>query len=80
MKEGRHRDDVYEKMAGCVVENKAKNHILPMSQFGILQMKRQRRQESLSSNLYIDCQYCRDAVSTRAPPPSRSSYSAASVW
>ena len=39
--------------------DKAKNHILPISQLGIMQMTRQRQQESLSSNLYTDCPYCR---------------------
>lgn len=59
MKERRHRNGVYEKMVECMAEDKAKNHILPISQLGILQMTRQRQQESLSSNLYTDCPYCR---------------------
>lgn len=59
MKERRHRNGVYEKMVECMVEDKAKNHILPISQLGILQMTRQRQQESLASNLYTDCPYCR---------------------
>ncbi len=59
MKERRHRNGVYEKMVECMEEDKAKNHILPISQLGILQMTRQRQQESLSSNLYTDCPYCR---------------------
>ena len=50
---------VYEKMVESMAEDKAKNHILPISQLGILQMTRQRQQESLSSNLYTDCPYCR---------------------
>lgn len=59
MKERRHRNGVYEKMVEAMAEDKAKNHILPISQLGILQMTRQRQQESLSSNLYTDCPYCR---------------------
>lgn len=59
MKERRHRNGVYEKMVECMAEDKAKNHILPISQLGILQMTRQRQQESLASNLYTDCPYCR---------------------
>ncbi|MBE7538108.1 MAG: Rne/Rng family ribonuclease [Opitutaceae bacterium] len=59
MKERRHRNGIYEKMVECMAEDKAKNHILPISQLGILQMTRQRQQESLSSNLYTDCPYCR---------------------
>lgn len=59
MKERRHRNGVYEKLVEVMSTDKAKNHILPISQLGILQMTRQRQQESLSSNLYTDCPYCR---------------------
>jgi ribonuclease G len=59
MKERRHRNAVYEKMVSAMAEDKAKNHILPISQLGIMQMTRQRQQESLSSNLYTNCPYCR---------------------
>jgi ribonuclease G len=59
MKERRHRNAVYEKMVELMSTDKAKNHILPISQLGIMQMTRQRQQESLSSNLYTDCPYCR---------------------
>lgn len=59
MKERRHRNSIYEKMVELMSSDKAKNHILPISQLGIMQMTRQRQQESLSSNLYTDCPYCR---------------------
>jgi ribonuclease G len=59
MKERRHRNAVYEKMVELMATDKAKNHILPISQLGIMQMTRQRQQESLSANLYTDCPYCR---------------------
>ena len=59
MKERRHRNAIYEKMVELMSTDKAKNHILPISQLGIMQMTRQRQQESLSSNLYTGCPYCR---------------------
>jgi ribonuclease G len=59
MKEARHRKAVYEKMVELMSNDKAKNHILPISSLGIMQMTRQRQSESLSSNLYTDCPYCR---------------------
>jgi len=59
MKERRHRNAVYERMVDLMATDKAKNHILPISQLGIMQMTRQRQQESLSSNLYTGCPYCR---------------------
>ncbi len=59
MKERRHRNAVYEKMVELMSDDKAKTHILPISALGIMQMTRQRHAESLSSNLYTDCPYCR---------------------
>jgi len=59
MKERRHRNSVYERMVELMSSDRARNHILPISQLGIMQMTRQRQQESLSSNLYTDCPYCR---------------------
>jgi ribonuclease G len=59
MKQRRHRNAVYAKMKDAMVNDKAKNHILPISPLGILQMTRQRQQESTSSGLYTDCPYCR---------------------
>ncbi|MCC5022736.1 MAG: Rne/Rng family ribonuclease [Candidatus Synoicihabitans palmerolidicus] len=59
MKEHRHRNAVYDKMCEFMAQDRAKTHILPISQLGIMQMTRQRQQESLSSNLYTDCPYCR---------------------
>jgi len=59
MKERRHRNAVYDKMVELMATDKAKNHILPISSLGIMQMTRQRQSESLSANLYTDCPYCR---------------------
>ncbi|RRJ94861.1 Rne/Rng family ribonuclease [Opitutaceae bacterium TAV4] len=59
MKERRHRNGVYEKLCESMSQDRAKTHILPISQLGILQMTRQRQQESLTSNMYVDCPYCR---------------------
>jgi len=59
MKERRHRNQVYDAMVRAMSEDKAKTHILPISLLGIMQMTRQRQQESLTSNLYTNCPYCR---------------------
>jgi ribonuclease G len=58
MKERRHRQSVYDRMVELMSEDKAKTHILPISQLGIMQMTRQRQQESLSANIYTGCPYC----------------------
>ncbi len=59
MKERRHRNSVYDRMVDLMSEDKAKTHILPISTLGIMQMTRQRQQESLSANIYTGCPYCR---------------------
>ena len=59
MKQKRHRNAVYAKMKDAMSNDKAKNHILPISPLGIMQMTRQRQSESTSSGLYNDCPYCR---------------------
>ena len=39
--------------------DKAKTQVLPISQFGLMEMTRQRLHESLSSALYEACPYCK---------------------
>src|SRR5438045_6522829 len=38
--------------------DKAKTHALPISQLGLMEMTRQRAQESLSDSIYENCPYC----------------------
>lgn len=59
MKQRRHRNAVHARMRENMAADKAKTHILPISALGIMQMTRQRMQESVSSGLYTDCPYCR---------------------
>ncbi len=59
MKQRKHRNAVLSKMRDHMALDKAKTHILPISPLGIMQMTRQRMQESVSSGLYTDCPYCR---------------------
>ena len=59
MKQRRHRNAVLSRMKTHMGVDKARNHILPISPLGIMEMTRQRMQESVSSGLYTDCPYCR---------------------
>ena len=59
MKERRHRNAVYDKMVELMSEDKAKTHILPISQLGLMEMTRQRHSESVHQAVYDDCPYCR---------------------
>ena len=58
MKAKRDRDSVFRKMKREVESDRAKTHLLPISNFGIMQMTRQRHSESHASNLFSGCPYC----------------------
>jgi ribonuclease G len=49
-----------------MADDKAKNHILPISTLGIMQMTRQRHSESHSSGIYTDCPYCHGRGSVKS--------------
>ena len=58
MKPHRDRQQVYERMKERMKRDKAKTHILPISPLGLMEMTRQRAQESLSSSVFAVCPYC----------------------
>jgi len=58
MKNRKDRMAVYRKMKTEMEKDKAKCHVLQISQLGIMQMTRQRHKESVSSGLYSTCPYC----------------------
>jgi ribonuclease G len=59
MKSGRDRQQVYQRMKEGLRRDKAKTHILPISQLGLMEMTRQRHTESVRSAVYDDCPYCK---------------------
>ncbi len=58
MKNRRARQTVFNRMRREMSEDKAKNHLLPISQLGIMQMTRQRQEVSISTGVYTGCPYC----------------------
>lgn len=59
MKSGRDRQNVYQRVKEGLRRDKAKTHILPISQLGLMEMTRQRHSESVRSAVYDDCPYCK---------------------
>ncbi len=59
MKSGRDRQQVYNRVKDGLRRDKAKTHILPISQLGLMEMTRQRHSESVRSASYDDCPYCK---------------------
>ncbi len=58
MKSRRDQQLVYSRMKERLKRDKAKSHVLPISQLGLMEMTRQRAQESLSGSIYENCPYC----------------------
>lgn len=59
MKSGRDRQQVHQRVKEGLRRDKAKTHILPISQLGLMEMTRQRHSESVRSAVYDDCPYCK---------------------
>jgi len=59
MKSGRDRQQVYQRVKDGLRRDKAKTHILPISQLGLMEMTRQRHSESVRAAVYDDCPYCK---------------------
>jgi ribonuclease G len=58
MKSRRDQQSVYNLMKERLKRDKARTHVLPISQLGLIEMTRQRAQESLSDTIYENCPYC----------------------
>ncbi len=58
MKSRRDQQQVFARMKERLKRDKAKSHVLPISQLGLMEMTRQRAQESLSGSIYENCPYC----------------------
>src|SRR5204862_5036924 len=49
---------VLDHLKECMKEDSAKCTILGMSEFGLVEMTRQRNRESLAQTIYTTCPYC----------------------
>jgi len=58
MRSKKNQRRVLEKLKECMKEESAKCTILGMSEFGLVEMTRQRNRESLAQTIYTACPYC----------------------
>lgn len=58
---------VFQRMKGAMSDDKAKHNILPISELGIMQISRQRHDESNSSGVYESCPYCKGRGIVKSP-------------
>jgi ribonuclease G len=59
MKMRRDQQQVFNKLKEGLRRDKAKTHVLPISQLGLMEMTRQRHSESVRAAVYDDCPYCK---------------------
>ena len=59
MKSRRDQQQVYQRIKEGLRRDKAKTHVLPISQLGLMEMTRQRHSESVRAAVYDDCPYCK---------------------
>ena len=58
MKAPRDRREVFQRMRDGLRKDKAKTHVLPISDLGLMEMTRQRQSESVRETAYSDCDHC----------------------
>lgn len=67
MKSRRDQQTVYQRVKDGLKRDKAKTHILPISQLGLMEMTRQRHSESVRASVYDDCPYCKGRAKVKSP-------------
>ena len=58
MKMRKNQTSVYKTLKDALQNDKARTNVLPVSQLGLVEMTRQRMEESLRAANYSDCPYC----------------------
>lgn len=63
----RHRRELEKRLHDNLKNDRAKTKMLRMSQFGIIEMTRQRMRPSLKRSIYADCPHCKGAGLVKTP-------------
>jgi hypothetical protein len=67
MRNQRDQKQVLNLFKDHVKRDKAKTHVLPISQLGLMEMTRQRVQESISRAVYMECPSCKGKGIIKSP-------------
>ena len=63
----RHRHELENKLQQNFKNDRAKTKVLRMSQFGIIELTRQRMRPSIKKSIYYDCPHCRGSGLVKTP-------------
>jgi len=67
MKSRKHQNQVYRVFKEALRRDKARTNVLPISKLGVMEMSRQRVEESILSVMHQDCPYCDGRGYIRSP-------------
>ncbi len=67
MKQRRHQAQVGRALKDHLKDDRARTNVLPISDLGLLEMTRQRAEESIRAANYIDCPYCSGRGKVKSP-------------
>ncbi len=67
MKSRKDQQAVYQRLKDCVQRDKSKTNILPISPLGLLEMTRQRAQESIRKTHFQECPSCMGRGMIKSP-------------
>lgn len=67
MKSRKDQQAVYQRVRDRLKRDKARTHVLPISQLGLMEMTRQRAAESLADSQYVPCPYCNGRGDVKNP-------------
>jgi len=70
MDQQRNRDRVTAALTDALASHKEKANVLPMNEFGLVAVTRQRSRASVASSIYDACPHCRGAGRVRSQPAS----------
>ncbi|MBT3191595.1 MAG: Rne/Rng family ribonuclease [Verrucomicrobia bacterium] len=67
MKSRKHQNAVYRTMKAALKRDRARTNLLAISELGLMEMTRQRAEQSILSSMVIDCPYCHGRGTVRSP-------------
>ncbi|CAF0689923.1 Rne/Rng family ribonuclease [Candidatus Methylacidithermus pantelleriae] len=67
MRSKRDQNLVVHRLKECLRRDKARTHVLPISPLGLVEMTRQRVQESIWQSQYVQCPYCEGRGVIKSP-------------
>jgi ribonuclease G len=67
MRTKRHQHAVFRALKAALRRDGARTNVSPISELGLLEMTRQRAEESFMSSFYMECPYCKAKGNVKSP-------------